>query len=68
MLEKADRCTEPGEIGSLLRLEGLYSSHLSQWIRQREDGALAGLSPQKRGPRKPPITPWHGALKPNNER
>jgi len=57
ILEKADRCTEPGEIGSLLRREGLYSSHLSQWRRQRENGALAGLSPQKRGPRKQPTNP-----------
>ena len=48
VLEKADRC-EPGEIGALLRREGLYSSHLTTWRRQREMGALAGLAPVKRG-------------------
>ena len=57
ILEKADECTQPGEIGSLLRREGLYSSHLSQWRRQREEGALAGLSPQKRGPKKEQVNP-----------
>ena len=40
------------EIGALLRREGLYSSHLSKWRRQREEGVLAGLTPKKRG-RKP---------------
>ena len=48
VLEEADRC-EPGEIGALLRREGLYSSHLTTWRRQREAGALAGLTPRKRG-------------------
>ena len=38
VLQEADACTEPGEIGALLRREGLYSSHLSKWRRQREDG------------------------------
>jgi transposase-like protein len=49
VLEEADGCTEPGQIGALLRREGLYSSHLSAWRRQREAGALAGLAPRKRG-------------------
>lgn len=57
ILEKADRCTKPGEIGSLLRREGLYSSHLTKWRRQREEGVLAGLSPRKRGPRKKTVNP-----------
>jgi transposase len=48
VLEEADRC-EPGEIGALLRREGLYSSHLTTWRRQREAGALAALTPRKRG-------------------
>ena len=48
LLEKADRC-EAGEIGALLRCEGLYSSHLSTWKRQRETGALEALGPRKRG-------------------
>lgn len=49
ILEEADQCTEPGEIGALLRREGLYSSNLTTWRRQRERGELAGA---KRG-RKP---------------
>ncbi len=48
VLEEADRC-EPGEIGALLRREGLYSSHLTTWRRQREAGALAALTPRQRG-------------------
>lgn len=53
VLNEADAC-EPGsgEIGALLRREGLYSSHLANWRRQRESGELAGLSPKRRG-RKP---------------
>ncbi len=57
ILEKADQCTLPGEVGSLLRREGLHSSHLTTWRRQRETGVLTGLSPRKRGPRKEPVNP-----------
>ena len=50
VLEEADKCREqPGQIGALLRREGLYASHLSTWRRQREAGQLAGLRPRKRG-------------------
>jgi len=49
ILEEADTCTEAGELGALLRREGLYSSNLSAWRRQRREGTLAGLSPKKRG-------------------
>ena len=49
ILEKADRCTEPGEVGRLLRREGLYSSHLTAWRKARRNGALRGLASQKRG-------------------
>jgi transposase len=52
ILEKADACTAPGEIGELLRREGLYTSHLTYWRKQRKDGALKELG-QSRG-RKPP--------------
>jgi transposase len=48
VLAEADRCA-PGEIGALLRREGPYSSHLTTWRRQREAGALAALTPRKRG-------------------
>ena len=49
ILEEADHCTERGQIGELLRREGLYSSHLSKWRQQRARGQLQGLSPKKRG-------------------
>ena len=54
ILGRADACTREGEIGALLRSEGLYSSHLSNWRRQRESGALMGLAPNKRGPKPNP--------------
>ena len=50
VLAEAEACTKPGEIGALLRREGLYSSHLVQWRRAHDSGALAGLAPRKRGP------------------
>ena len=48
ILQEADRCA-PGELGALLRREGLYSSNLSKWRWQRQTGQLAGLRPKKRG-------------------
>ncbi len=51
ILAEADACTKLGELGALLRREGLYSSHLSSWRGQRDRGELAGLSPKKRGPK-----------------
>ena len=51
ILREADACTRPGEIGALLRREGLYTSHLTYWRKQRRDGALKELG-QARG-RKP---------------
>jgi len=50
VLREADACTKPGEIGALLRREGLYTSHLSTWRKQRRQGELGGLAPKKRGP------------------
>ena len=55
ILEEADECSKPGEIGALLRREGLYSSLLSRWREQRETGALAGLTPKKRGHKPRPV-------------
>lgn len=52
ILEEADGCKEAGALGELLRREGLYSSHLTTWRRQRDEGALSGLEPKRRG-RKP---------------
>ena len=51
IVEEADRCVELGQIGALLRREGLYSSHLCEWRRMRERWQLEALSPQKRGRR-----------------
>ena len=49
IVEEADGCSEPGELGQLLRREGLYSSQLSTWRRQQREGVLAGLTPKRRG-------------------
>jgi transposase len=56
VLKEADACG-PGEIGALLRREGLYSSHLSVWRSARERGETAGLTPKKRGPKPTPPDP-----------
>ena len=50
ILQEADGCREPGEIGALLRREGLYFSNITTWRAQRRKGALAGLAQKKRGP------------------
>ena len=57
VLREADRCTKPGELGALLRREGLYSSHLSAWRAARQRGELAGLTPRGRGPKPKPVDP-----------
>jgi transposase-like protein len=51
ILEEADACTGPGEIGALVRREGIYSSYLSRWRRARDQGQLTALSRKKRGPK-----------------
>ena len=51
ILAEADACTQPGEVGELLRREGLYTSHLTYWRKQRKDGALRELGmPRGRKP------------------
>ena len=57
ILKQADACKAPGELGALLRREGLYSSLLSTWRRQREQGALAALQARKRGPKPKAVDP-----------
>jgi len=57
ILAEAAACTEPGMLGELLRREGLYSSHLSTWRRQRDAGVLAGLTPKRRGRKAKPKNP-----------
>lgn len=49
ILREAEACTRPGELGALLRREGLYSSHLTAWRAARKRGELAGVSAKKRG-------------------
>jgi len=56
ILKEAEALTGTGQIGAMLRREGLYSTHLTTWRRQRERGELAGLAPAKRG-RKPAHDP-----------
>jgi transposase len=51
ILEQADQCQGSGEVGALLRREGLYSSHLSTWRQLRRDGTLQALKNKKRGPK-----------------
>jgi transposase-like protein len=51
VVREAERCSQPGQIGALLRREGLYSSHLSDWRRQVALGELSALAPTKRGPK-----------------
>ena len=50
ILREAEACTRLGELGALLRREGLYSSNLATWRAQRRTGELGGLAPKKRGP------------------
>ena len=64
ILAEADACSEPGMLGELLRREGLYSSHLTTWRRQRDEGVLAGLTPKRRGRKAKPKNP----LSDENER
>ena len=70
ILEEADACKEPGQIGALLRREGLYSSNLNTWRRQKEKGLLEALSPKKRGRKekeKNPLTQRVAKLERENE-
>ena len=64
ILAEADLCTEKGQIGALLRREGLYSSHLTTWRRQREQGALG----RKRGRKPDPQAAEIKRLEQENER
>ena len=57
VLREADAARDAGEIGTLLRREALYSSHLNTWRRQRERGELAGLAPKRRGRKQKAVNP-----------
>ena len=54
LLREVEACRGSGEMGALLRREGIYSSYLTTWRKQRELGELDGLSPHKRGPKPDP--------------
>ena len=56
MLEAAAKCTKPGELGALLRREGLYTSHLAAWRAAARRGEIAGLA-RRRGPTPTPVDP-----------
>ena len=64
ILRRADACTRHGELGALLRKEGLYSSHLITWRQQRE----RGLTPKKRGRKPVPVDPKLKRLEQDNRR
>jgi len=68
ILEEADRSTEPGEIGALLRREGLYSSHLAEWRKLRRQGQLQALIPSKRGRKVDEVAAEMAVLRRENER
>src|SRR5437899_4472377 len=57
VLREADNCKQSGEIGALLRREGLYWSNLTNWRKQRERGELAGLTAKRRRPKRREKTP-----------
>jgi len=54
ILREAERCTESGSLGAMLRREGLYSSHLANWRKQESAQGQAGLAPKRRGPKPKP--------------
>ena len=71
ILQEADQCTDSGQLGALLRREGLYSSSLMRWRRQRDQGLLTAMAPKTRG-RKPadknPLTEELVKLQKENQR
>ncbi len=70
VLREVDACTKPGQIGALLRREGIYSSQLASWRRLRARGQLQALSPQQRGPKSlaTPVDDELAALRRENAR
>ena len=68
LLQEAEACTKPGEVGALLRREGLYSSSLTTWRKQRARGERQGLTPAKRGRKADPQAAEIARLQRLNER
>lgn len=68
ILRELDECTRKGEVGAILRREGLYSSLISKWREQREQGSLNGLGGQRRGPKVDPNAAELARLQRENKR
>ena len=68
ILKQADPCKKAGDVGALLRREGLYSSLLTNWRRQRDQGALVSMRARKRGPAGRSIDPRVKQLEAENAR
>lgn len=70
ILRKADAAADSGTIGAMLRREGLYSSHLTKWRRERDAGIQQGLEPQKRGAKlkRTPLSEENRQLRRDNQR
>ena len=68
LLRELDGCTRKGEVGAILRREGLYSSLISKWREQREEGILSGLGGQRRGPKVDPNAAELARLQRENKR
>lgn len=68
ILQEVEACKGAGEVGALLRREGLYSSLVSKWREQRERGSLTGLSGHKRGPKVDPYAKEVERLQRENKR
>ena len=68
ILREIDECKGSGEVGALLRREGLYSSLVSKWREQREQGSLTGLSGHRRGPKVDPNAVELARLQRENQR
>ena len=68
IVQQADACKKPGELGALLRREGLYASYLTTWRRQREQGELVAGRARKRGPTPRPVDPRVRPLEVENRR
>ena len=68
ILREAAACTQPGAVGALLRREGLYSSHLANWRRQRDQGELVAGRARKRGPTATVVDPRVRQLEVENRR
>jgi transposase-like protein len=68
ILQEYDACQEPGEKGAMLRRAGIYSSYITTWRRQQENGELDGLTARKRGPKKDPEEEELSKVKDENRR